>query len=66
MSEYKLKTPKMIEDAVVGTYKKIENGVVGTYKKIEDKFVHTFLEKAEPPAAGMADDSPSIEAEHEN
>lgn len=46
--EYKLKTPKVIEESVVGTYKKIEEGVVGTYKKIEGKFVDTFLEKVEP------------------
>lgn len=45
MSEYKLKTPKVIEDTVVGTYKKIEDGVVGAYKKVEEKFVDTFLEK---------------------
>lgn len=45
MSDYKLKTPKNIENTVVGTYKKIEESVVGTYKKIEEKFVDTFLEK---------------------
>ena len=56
MSEYKLKTPKKLEDAVVGTYKKIENTVVGAYQKVEDStvggykkiekaFVDTFLEK---------------------
>ena len=55
MSEYKLKTPKKVEDAVVGTYKKIENGVVGAYKKIEGKFVDAFLEKVEPPADGAAE-----------
>lgn len=65
MSEYKLKTPKGVEDTVVGAYKKIEDAVVGTYKKIEDgavsgyksvekKFVDAFLEKVddEPSAAG--------------
>lgn len=56
MSEYKLKTPKGVEETVVGAYKKIEDAVVGTYKKIEDgavsgykkvekKFVDAFLEK---------------------
>ena len=45
MSDYKLKTPKTVENAVVGAYQKIENTVVGTYQKIEDKFVQTFLEK---------------------
>lgn len=55
MSEYKLKTGKMgenavtayqkIEDTVVGGYQKIEDAVVSGYKKIEDKFVETFLEK---------------------
>lgn len=52
MSQYKLKTPKTIENAVVGTYKKIETGVVGAYKKIENKFVDTFLEKADKPESG--------------
>ena len=45
MSDYKLKTPKAVENAVVDAYQKIENTVVGTYQKIEDKFVQTFLEK---------------------
>lgn len=44
MAQYKLKTPKFVEDHVVGTYHKIEDGVVGAYKKIETKFVETFLE----------------------
>ena len=58
MSEYQLKTPKKVEEAVVGTYHKIEDTVVGTYQKIEDtvvgvykkvekKFVDTFLEPKE-------------------
>lgn len=47
MSEYRLKTPKAIENTVVKAYRSIEKGVVGTYKKIEDKFVDTFLEKVE-------------------
>ena len=50
MAEYKLKTPKAIENTVVGAYKAIENGVVGTYKKIEGKFVDAFLERVEEPA----------------
>lgn len=58
MSEYKLKTPKKVEEAVVGTYQKIEHGVVGAYKKIEHKFVDTFLEQVEPPVDGAP--------EHEN
>ena len=56
MSEYNLKVPKKVEDAVVGTYKKIEDAVVGAYQKVEDgavncykkvekKFVDAFLEK---------------------
>ncbi len=49
MSGYKLKGPKNVEKAVVGTYKAIESGVVGAYRKIEDKFVDTFLEKIEGP-----------------
>jgi len=49
MKEYKLKTPKKIEKAVVGTYQKIEDGVVNSYKKIENKFVSTFLEEKEIP-----------------
>ena len=55
MSEYQLKTPKKVEEAVVGTYQKIEDtvvgaykkveaGAVGSYKKVEKKFVDTFLE----------------------
>ena len=56
MTNYKLRTPKKVEDTVVGTYKKIEEGVVGGYKKIEEgvvggykkienKFVETLLEE---------------------
>lgn len=66
MSEYKLKTPKKVEETVVGSYKKIERCVVGTYKKIEDKFVDTFLERGEPPVDGAAEVILSAEAEHEN
>ena len=58
MGEYKLKTPKKVEDAVMGGYQKVEKTVVGAYKKIEDtvvgayqrveqKFVDTFLEKTD-------------------
>ena len=47
MSEYQLKTPKKVEEAVVGTYHKIEDTVVGAYKKVEKKFVDTFLEPKE-------------------
>ncbi len=61
MAQYKLKTPKGIEDAVVGTYKaiedtvvggykKIETGAVSGYKKIEKKFVDTFLEEGDESA----------------
>ena len=46
MAQYQLKTPKFVEEHVVGTYRKIEDGVVGAYKKIETKFVETFLEPA--------------------
>lgn len=46
--EYKLKTPKVVENTVIKAYKGIENGVVGAYKKIEDKFVESFLEKVAP------------------
>lgn len=49
MSEYKLKTPKLIENTVMGAYKKTEKALVGTYQKIEDKFVKTFLEKTNEP-----------------
>lgn len=49
MVTYKLKTPKGIENVVIGTYQRIENGVVDTYKKIESKFVDTFLEKTPEP-----------------
>lgn len=49
MPEYKLKTPKLVEKTVVGTYKKIESGVTGAYQKIEDKFVETFLEQVKKP-----------------
>lgn len=55
MSEYKLKAPKKLEDAVVGAYKKIEHGVVGAYQKIENRFVDAFLEKVDDPAAGGED-----------
>lgn len=51
MSQYKLKTPKGMEETVVGAYKKIESGVVGAYKKIEGRFVDTFLEKIEDDTA---------------
>lgn len=44
--QYKLKTPKVIEDTVIKTYENIENSVIDTYKKIENKFVDTFLEEA--------------------
>lgn len=65
MSKYQMKTPKKVEDAVVGTYHKIEDAVVGTYKKVESgavdsyrkverKFVDTFLE----PRDGQAGDNP--------
>lgn len=47
MSEYQLKTPKKVEEAVVGSYHKIEDTVVGAYKKVEKKFVDTFLEPKE-------------------
>ncbi|MGN0520427.1 MAG: hypothetical protein ACI4LB_06765, partial [Candidatus Fimenecus sp.] len=45
MKEYKLKTPKRVEETVVGAYKKIETAAVDTYKKVEKKFVDTFLEE---------------------
>lgn len=35
MSKYQMKTPKKVEDAVVGTYHKIEDAVVGAYHKVE-------------------------------
>lgn len=58
MSNFKLKTPKgveetvvgayqKVEDTVVGAYKKIEAGAVGSYQKIEQKFTETFLEPVE-------------------
>lgn len=47
--QYKLKTPKVVENTVIKTYQNIENSVVGTYKKIENKFVDTFLEEANNP-----------------
>lgn len=50
--QYKLKTPKFIENTVVRAYKAVERGAVGTYKKIENAFVSTFLEKAENPSTG--------------
>lgn len=60
MATYKLKTPKGIEDAVVGTYKKVENSVVGAYKKIEGKFEDAFLEKVEEPADRTEPDEQSL------
>ena len=42
MSEYNLKVPKKVEDAVVGTYKKIEDAVVGAYQKVEDTVVGAY------------------------
>ena len=47
MSEYRLKTPKVIEKRVLGAYQSVEDTVVGVYKSIEDKFVDTFLEKVD-------------------
>lgn len=47
MAEYKLKTPKAIENTVVKAYHKVENGVVGAYKKIEGRFVDAFLERTD-------------------
>lgn len=47
MLEYRLKTPKQLEQKVVGTYKKIEGTVVDSYKRLENRFVDTFLEKVE-------------------
>lgn len=49
MTEYRLKTPKQLEQKVVGAYKKIEGAVVESYKKVEDRFVDTFLERVEKP-----------------
>lgn len=49
MTEYRLKTPKQLEQKVVGAYKRIEDAVVDSYKKVENKFVDTFLEKVEQP-----------------
>lgn len=43
-THYRLKTPKGVERAVVGTYQKIEDGVVGAYKGIEKRFIDAFLE----------------------
>ena len=51
MSEYKLKTPKKLEDAVVGTYKKIEDTVVGTYQKVENTVVGAY-QKVEDSTVG--------------
>lgn len=76
MAAYKLKTPKTVENAVVGTYKKIEDGVAGAYKKIEDgvvgaykrvedKFVDTFLEKTETSYDGATEHGLSARADHE-
>ena len=72
MSEYNLKVPKKVEDAVVGAYQKVENTVVGAYqkvetgavdgyKKVEKKFVDTFLEKADGPE--QAQDSQADQSE---
>ena len=52
MSEYQLKTPKKVEEAVVGTYHKIEDTVVGTYQKIEDTVVGTY-QKIEDTVVGV-------------
>lgn len=49
MSDYKLKTPKQVEDTVTGAYKAIEEAVVGTYQKIEDTVVGAY-EKVEEGA----------------
>lgn len=49
MSDYKLKTPKQVEDTVTGAYKAIEEAVVGTYQKIEDTVVGAY-EKVEERA----------------
>lgn len=51
MSEYRLKTPKKAEDAVVGTYKKIEDTVVGAYKKVEETVVGAY-QKVEDSVVG--------------
>lgn len=51
MSEYRLKTPKKAEDAIVGTYKKIEDTVVGAYKKVEETVVGTY-QKVEDGVVG--------------
>lgn len=67
-AKYKLKTPKgmeegvvgafgAIEDGVVGTYRKIEDGVVGAYKKIEGKFIDAFLEPVEQPEGESAENT---------
>ncbi|MFV0400344.1 MAG: hypothetical protein ACK5LX_06945 [Oscillospiraceae bacterium] len=60
--DYKLKTPKAVENTVVKAYKGIENGVVGAYKKIEDKFVETFLEKVEGNDTPASDTATELEA----
>ena len=57
MSEYNLKVPKKVEDAVVGTYKKIEDAVVGTYQRIENAVVGAY-EKVE---AGAVDGYKKVE-----
>lgn len=68
MSQYKLKTPKAVEEAVVGTYQKIEDAVVGAYRKIEDgavsgykkveeTFVDAFLEKVEDTTSSETPDN---------
>ena len=49
MSDYKLKTPKQVEDTVTGAYKAIEEAVAGTYQKIEDTVVGAY-EKVEEGA----------------
>lgn len=51
MSGYQLKTPKKVEDAVVGAYHKIEDTVVGAYQKIENTVVGAY-KKVESGAVG--------------
>lgn len=50
MAQYKLKTPKAVENTVVKAYRRIQDRVVGAYKKIEAKFVDTFLERVDESA----------------
>lgn len=49
MPQYRLKTPRAIEKALVGTYKRIERAVTGAYRKIEGGFVRAFLERTDAP-----------------